>query len=558
MRKYRTRSTKDQAQTKSPDPKHPVAHRNTVVSPAWAHKPLRRKLAVNKPGDAYEQEADALAEQVMRTPAPSIQRCTCGGASGPDGECAQCRSKRLSVQRKASSGDMRAGDAPTSVHQTLSRSGQPLDHSTRKSMEQRFGTDFGDVRVHADSQAAQSARDVNARAYTVGNNVVFGPGQYAPGSNAGQKLIAHELVHTLQQDQGSAPEMVQRNGDTPSKVVVIGSPSPGEIRANHPFQFVHAAQSFGVDENTLWLVERTGYELAGISLSQIEQMASPGRVQWITPENDLIANLNQLSARSIRTFHVYSHGVPGNVTLRYGWPDETNYGLSIPQVRSMRDDLFAPGAQVRFDSCNTGTSDWYSPQGNVAQSFAEQSGRPVQAWTGRTSYTEINQAAGQRPAEVVASERQRGLNIDWGEVASSDILGRTPELQTFRPVGGQRVGGFASTFQISVRLPGQRTFSVPAQGAVVITCENVRVLWPEDSDPSAASGAPTEVYIKLHRERWGFDTGYDTRTFPINPGAHREVWSNLPEGDYYIEIWRHGNPGLEVAGNIVVDVHGND
>ena len=423
-------------------------------------------------------------------------------------------------------------------------------------MEARFGQDFSDVRVHIESQAAESARDVHARAYTVGKNLVFGPGKYAPGTHSGQKLIAHELVHTMQQEQ--APEMVQRNGNTASKVVVIGSPSPGEIRANHPFQFVHAAQSFGVDENTLWLVERTGYELAGISLSQIEQMASLGRVEWITPERGLTANLNRLPARSIQTFHVYSHGVPGNVTLRYGWPNESNYGLSIPQVRSMREDLFAPGAQIRFDSCNTGTSDWYSPQGNVAQSFAEQSGHPVRAWTGRTSYRNINQAAGQRPAEVVESERQRGTSIDWTEVASRDLLGRTPELQTFRPVGGPRVGGFSSTFQIRVRLPGQRTFRVPSQGAVIVTCENVRVLWPEGADPEAASGVPTEVRIKLSRERWGFDDNYDVRTFPVAPGAHREVWSNLGAGDYYVEIWRHGNPGLEVAGNIMVDVHGNE
>ena len=98
----------------------PIAHLENVVrekthhkpvaqghSPAWASKPLRRKLAVNKPGDAHEQEADRVAEQVMRKPAHSVQRCTCGGSAGPDGECAECRAKRLSVQRKASGGEMR-------------------------------------------------------------------------------------------------------------------------------------------------------------------------------------------------------------------------------------------------------------------------------------------------------------------------------------------------------------------------------------------------------------------------------------------------------------------
>ena len=154
----------------------PARSRHT---PIWANKPLQAQLTVNETGDAYEQEADALADQVMRMPEPQVQRCACGGDPGPDGECASCRAKRLSVQRKAANLGKRAGEAPASVHRTLSRGGQPLDGSTRQSMESRFGTDFGDVRIHTDTQAAQSARDVNARAYTVGNDVVFGSGQYA-------------------------------------------------------------------------------------------------------------------------------------------------------------------------------------------------------------------------------------------------------------------------------------------------------------------------------------------------------------------------------------------
>src|SRR5512134_3274935 len=89
--------------------------------------------------------------------------------------------------------------APPVVHEVLHSPGQPLDAATRAFMEPRFGVDFGGVRVHADARAAESARAVNALAYTVGRSVVFGAGQYAPSTAQGQRLLAHELVHTLQQ-----------------------------------------------------------------------------------------------------------------------------------------------------------------------------------------------------------------------------------------------------------------------------------------------------------------------------------------------------------------------
>src|SRR5262249_53993224 len=151
----------------------------------------------------------------MAAPAVTgVQRCPCGGIAGPDGECAACKAKRLGLQRKAVG--IAHTEAPPSVHQTLSKSGQPLDASARAFMEPRFGQDFSHVRVHTDPQAAQSAADVSARAYTVGNNVVFGAGQYAPGTNAGDSLIAHELTHTVQQSS-----VANLNSTTMQRKVVL-------------------------------------------------------------------------------------------------------------------------------------------------------------------------------------------------------------------------------------------------------------------------------------------------------------------------------------------------
>ena len=95
--------------------------------------------------------------------------------------------------------------APGAVHEVLRSTGQALDPAAREVMEQRFGHDFSGVRVHSDSRAAESAQAVNALAYTVGRDVVFGPGQYAPHSGAGRRLLAHELAHTVQQRGAAEP-----------------------------------------------------------------------------------------------------------------------------------------------------------------------------------------------------------------------------------------------------------------------------------------------------------------------------------------------------------------
>ena len=175
---------------------------------------VQAKLIVNPDGDSYEQEADEVSERVMRMPESQPRRaCPCGGG------CPGCRTGqpgRESVQTKR----VRAGDtgqiaAPPVVHEVLASPGQPLDRATRAFMEPRFGHDFGHVRVHADERAAESARALGALAYTVGSEIVFSRGQYAPGTQAGKRLLAHELSHVEQQRELAAahadnPPVVQR------------------------------------------------------------------------------------------------------------------------------------------------------------------------------------------------------------------------------------------------------------------------------------------------------------------------------------------------------------
>jgi hypothetical protein len=125
------------------------------------------------------------------------RKCACGGTPGMDGECAQCRKHRL--QRRAE-GHADPTSAPPIVTEVLRTPGGPLDAETRALMEPALGHDFSRVRVHTGAQAAESAGAVNALAYTVGQDVVFGAGQHQPRTDAGQRLLAHELVHAVQQE----------------------------------------------------------------------------------------------------------------------------------------------------------------------------------------------------------------------------------------------------------------------------------------------------------------------------------------------------------------------
>lgn len=94
-------------------------------------------------------------------------------------------------------------DAPEQVRSVLSRRGEPLEAAVAADMSARLGTDLSDVRIHRDAAASESARAVNANAYTVGSDIVFQSGQYDPSGPAGQRTLAHELTHVVQQRQGS-------------------------------------------------------------------------------------------------------------------------------------------------------------------------------------------------------------------------------------------------------------------------------------------------------------------------------------------------------------------
>jgi hypothetical protein len=162
-------------------PVHPLMQRKCACG---GESGATSTLRLGSVDDDYEREADRAADRVVR----SVRSGTLG-ASGPVAR----------VQRRSADGASPRTEAPAAVRTVLATPGQPLEPRSRSALERVFGHDFGRVRVHADAPAAASARAVAAHAYTVGNHVVFGSGRFAPNSDWGLRLLAHELAHVVQQ-----------------------------------------------------------------------------------------------------------------------------------------------------------------------------------------------------------------------------------------------------------------------------------------------------------------------------------------------------------------------
>lgn len=173
------------------------------------------KLTVSQPGDTLEQEADRVADTVMRMPA---SRASEGGIrpagrdGGKDGGLAQL---------KVDTGLKGITAAPGGLVGSLGP-GHPLDPEARAYLEPRFGHDLGGIRVHADENSATAARDLNARAFTMGSDIVFGAGHYGPRTEEGRTLLAHELAHVVQQSRDASPASPEAAGRGPIQVSNAG------------------------------------------------------------------------------------------------------------------------------------------------------------------------------------------------------------------------------------------------------------------------------------------------------------------------------------------------
>ena len=186
----------------------PVATRTFAATRPFA---LQAKLRIGAPGDRYEQEADRVAGEVMRM--PQSRTATLSGPPSIQRLCSRCEEE---LQRQAeneeeeeeeemlhakpgSSETLSAMPQTAAQVRSLRGGGVPLSTATRAFFEPRFDHDFSQVRIHADQRGAESAKALNARAFTYGSDIAFATGEYAPESHSGRLLLAHELTHVVQQ-----------------------------------------------------------------------------------------------------------------------------------------------------------------------------------------------------------------------------------------------------------------------------------------------------------------------------------------------------------------------
>jgi outer membrane protein OmpA-like peptidoglycan-associated protein len=261
-----------------------------------------RAPVINAPGDVYEQEANRVAGQVL-------------SETGHD------RLQATPVQGTSETA------APPAVQEALSSSGQPLDAATRGFMESRFGHDFGNVRVHADSKATDSARQIDASAYTSGSHIVFGEGRYETATPAGQRLLAHELTHVVQQTgqtaggasaAGAGPVIQRQPASGPGTLQV---PSV-DLRENMSPSMAGALGSTAVDQFALGSAkiptagEDSLRSAAGNILFFLKKY--PGSTVQITGHTDLVdtearnLTLGQERADAVSAF-LQKEGVPAEM-----------------------------------------------------------------------------------------------------------------------------------------------------------------------------------------------------------------------------------------------------
>lgn len=213
--------------------------------PSSTPTPYQSKLRVNAPGDHYEQEADQVANAVMRMADPSLSPA----------RSAPLALQRMPVQRSGSE----PASVPPATERTIERmdgGGAPLPAGERSFFESRMGVDFSHVRVHTDTTAVQTSRDLGARAFTVGNNIAFNTGEYQPATQAGRQLMAHELTHVVQQQGG---QQVQRKHES-------GIPSVEPARAILTIQQVAFTDSHKMNStdaiNDTWTLGITNHVIA--------------------------------------------------------------------------------------------------------------------------------------------------------------------------------------------------------------------------------------------------------------------------------------------------------
>jgi hypothetical protein len=286
---------------------------NQAVQRLLRTRVIQAKLTISQTGDVYEQEADRVAEQVMRMP----------GHQTPVGSADSERGQPSTV--------------PPIVHEVLRSAGQPLDSDTRAFMEPRFVHDFSRVRVHTDASAAASARAINAQAYTSGRDIVFASGQYDNASARGLRLLAHELTHVVQQRSALASADVSAAND------------PAEREADRNAELLHTGRRLSFDVCALALARQAVG--ASTTLVTVEEPTGPNdcRLAQHRAIEPAVTRANEWLRLALERLGAYirAPGDPANgsvrdaLTTHFHSADAAIAGRVQAQLATIRTDISA-------------------------------------------------------------------------------------------------------------------------------------------------------------------------------------------------------------------------
>ena len=275
---------------------------------------------------------------------------SCGQHAIAGGECGECQKNRSLLQRQSTNREA-TSEVPPIVHEVLRSPGQPLDFDTRDFMESRFGQDFSQVQVHTDAKAAESARAVNALAYTVGQDIVFGASQYSPGTITGQKLLAHELTHTIQQTQfglsniSQAKTAISKPDDIYEKEAEKLATQVVELNGAEPIQVQR--QLSGAELQRLGDLKKVP---AGLSCPIPVATSLPLPVVVDLTFNTNVSTLSKLQKDQIESFVVSWNALGSNTDIQVNGyasvdgPDELNWQLSCARAQAVSLELESPSS----------------------------------------------------------------------------------------------------------------------------------------------------------------------------------------------------------------------
>lgn len=400
------------------------------------------------------------------------RKCACGAGAGVSGACEECQNKRTLQTFRRGSGPQ-IDVIPAAVHSVLRGPGRPLDGATRSLMEPGFGHDFSQVRVHAGPAAAESARAINALAYTVGRDVVFANRQYAPSTAAGKRLLAHELAHVVQQERATAtgtPLLAglrwEREADAAADAVLSGGRASVVGRTDRPMLARYS--------ETRTMTETDSAEVS------VDRIIHPGKCVS-EPRTRTSSAADATGKQAFLEFDVCK-GRTG-ATAR----GEVNYGAAIDKARSAA--------------------------ANLAQNLASQ--QPDQAF--QTFRDELGQVA--PDAKVEFSFQRPGLRVgttgtgkvsDAGGASGKATLTGAVDLKslTFRVEYQVEAGTGQQTNQQVLVTVGTRDRSKQDRNCFVCICSDPEIFFqcrrkppPGKKEPPAAPLAPVIVPLFFDFEK---------------------------------------------------------